>query len=233
MKTAKKTKRNDKVALGGYIAASVILFLMLGLIPDRDIAIVTAHAEQSNAELEMLALESCRSISVYDVAEVQISILRSLRRAIIRSIFPDGWVEAWLRCLGNVRAGVNLSYLTRNDLQISIDAAGNRHAVLRLPAPEITSTVLNDEGWGRVNNFWVLAPDRMAIEIRQQLRHEMYSELEERALESGLLEQARSNVAEAASEVFSALNVQSVDVILDDDRILEFGCSSGRAFNHD
>ena len=84
-KSVRQKRRNDKIALGGYIAASVILFMMSGIIPDKGIALVTAHAEQSYAELEKLALESCRGVSVYDVVEVQISILKSLKRAIIRS----------------------------------------------------------------------------------------------------------------------------------------------------
>lgn len=230
----KKSKKSNMFTLASYVAAAAILFMVSEAVPDRGIERVSAYAqEQSNAELEALALETCRGFSVYDIAEIQISILKSIKRSIIRTLLPDGWVEAWLRCLGNIRAGVNLSSLSRNDLQIAMDPSGNRHATLYLPAPEVTSTVLSDEEWGSSHNFWVWAPDRMAIEIRQQLRQEAYSELEERALNSGLMEQARSYVSEKAAEVFSALSVPSVDVILEDDRVLEFGCTAGEGSSDD
>jgi len=229
----KKSKKGNVFTLASYVAAAVILFMVSEIIPDRGMERVSAYAQQTNEELEALALETCRGFSVYDIAEVQISILKSIKRGIIRTLLPDGWVEAWLRCLGNIRAGVNLSMLTSNDLQISTDAEGNRHAVLYLPAPEITSTVLEDEEWGSSHNFWVWAPDRMAIEIRQQLRQEAYSELEERALESGLLEQARSMVAEKASEILSAFDIPVVDVILEDDRVLEMGLAAGERESDD
>ncbi|MBN2860811.1 MAG: DUF4230 domain-containing protein [Sphaerochaetaceae bacterium] len=229
----KKSKKGSMFTLASYVAAAVILFMVSEIVPDRGIDRVSAYAQQTNEELEALALETCRGFSVYDIAEVQISILKSIKRGIIRTLLPDGWVEAWLRCLGNIRAGVNLSMLTSNDLQISTDAEGNRHATLYLPAPEITSTVLNDEEWGSSHNFWVWAPDRMAIEIRQQLRQEAYSELEERALESGLLEQARSLVAEKATEILSAFNIPVVDVILEDDRVLELGIAAGERESDD
>lgn len=216
----KKTKRNDKVALGGYIAASIILFLMSELITNRGISSVEQH---SNAQIEALALESCRGISVYDVAEIEISIMKSLKRAIIRSFFPDGLVETWLRCIGRVRAGIELSSLTRNDIQISTDVTGNRHATLRLPAPQITHKELNDAEWGNSHNFWVWTPDRIALQLRQELRKAAYSELEERALETGLLEEARSSVVEIVANALSALNISTVEVIMEDNRMLEIG----------
>ena len=225
--------RYDMIMLGGYIAASIMLLLVAEFIPGdvsgnflqinkNSNVLEVADTAVTAGDMNTLTLDALRGIAVLEVAEVDITLLRSKRRTVVRRWLPDGWVECWLRTTGSVKAGIDLSSVSREDITLTTDSEGT-HAVLRLPAPQITHKELNDDNWGSSHNLWLWAPDRIALELRQEIRTAAYIELDDRVLETGLLEEARSNVVEVVANALRALNITSVQVILEDDRTIEIG----------
>jgi len=224
--------RYDMVVLGGYIAASLMLLLVAEFIPSGTGGNFLQISGNSDApgvadtviagDMNTLTLDALRGIAVLEVAEVDITLLRSKRRTVARKWLPDGWVECWLRTTGSVRAGIDLSGMTSEDITLTTDEGGT-HAVIRLLAPQITHKELNDDNWGSSHNLWLWTPDRIALELRQEIRTAAYIELDDRVLETGLLEEARSNVVEVVANALRALNITSVQVILEDDRTIEIG----------
>jgi len=225
--------RYDMIMLGGYIAASIMLLLVAEFIPSGTGGNLLQISGNSDApgvadttvtagDMNTLTLDALRGIAVLEVAEVEITLLRSRRRTIVRKWLPDGWVETWLRTTGSVRAGIDLSNMQQEDITLTTDSEGT-HATIRLPAPQITHKELNDQNWGHSHNLWLWAPDRLALELRQEIRTAAYIELDERVLETGLLEEARSNVVEVVANALRALDITSVEIILEDDRIIEIG----------
>jgi len=225
--------RYDMVMLGGYIVGSLILLFVAEFIPNDvsgNFLQISGNTDTpgvvdttvSAGDVNTLTLDALRGIAVLEVAEIEITLLRSKRRTIVRKWLPDGWVETWLRTTGTVRAGIDLSNMQQENITLTTDEDGT-HAVIRLPAPQITHKELNDDDWGHSHNLWLWTADRIALELRQEIRSAAYSELDDRVLETGLLEEARTNVVEVVANALRTLNIATVEIILEDDRTIQIG----------
>jgi len=133
-------------------------------------------------------------------------------------------VETWLKTVGTIRAGVDLSGLSREDVSMDTDSNGNRHITIRLPDPRITHKSLHDEDWDHANNPWVWAPDRIALELREEIRAEVYTELDEMAFETGIFEEAMARIANSISPVIELTCPKSTgQVIFENGTSIEIG----------
>ena len=226
--------RYDFVSIGGFISAIVILLFAGEYIPQNASSSILSLGEAAGVDsvdyvdyptdLNTLTLESLRTLSMLEVAEMDITLMRSRRQTTVRKFLPDGWVETYLRTTATVRAGIDLSGLTAEDISITTDSDGNRHATIRLPNPQITHKELNDENWGHASNLWLWAPDRIALELRQDIRVAIYAELDHLAVEAGLLEEAKAiTVGMILTPIESSCCLKSVCVNFQDGRAIEIG----------
>ena len=164
----------------------------------------------------------------YETAYVSLTLLSTLRRDMIRSWFPDGWVDVWLRIRAIVRAGILLDSLSTGDLRVTPQSDGSLSAVLKLPAPVITHREIEGEPeWGSSSSFWVWGNDRIAVELRSQLRRIAWSALDSIARSAGLFQEVCTHAAASAARILSAFGITSTEVILDTGEVLEFGTEAG------
>ena len=234
---SRRTKRTIHPLVGGFFVILAILLLCAAQCDDGLHKLICT-AEQSRswegdcqpevtAQVTRILHSGLVRVLQLDGAEVSITDLICGREILSRMLLPDGWVEAWLRTTGQVKAGVPLDDLSPEDLTIQHRGDGSLHAVLRLPAPVITHRELNQSEWGYGSNFWVWSPGRIALGLREQLHEEVYSSLDSIAAGIGLLEEARTAAAVTASRFISSLGIGSCEVILDNHRSISFGDRMG------
>ena len=183
----------------------------------------TAPESAASSVEEHLIREHLSDVISVDLAEIGITDLIRRRLTLSRTLLPDGWVEVWLRISGTVTAGVHLDTLSTEDLSIQELPNGSLHATLVLPLPEVTSRVLRESEWGWDHSYWVWAPGRIALQLREEIREQVYSSLEQWAIQSGLLDEAGMNMAIAAEAIFCVLGIKSCEIILQGDQSLVFG----------
>ncbi|MEM9191468.1 MAG: DUF4230 domain-containing protein [Myxococcota bacterium] len=109
---------------------------------------------------------------------------------------------------GDVSAGVDLRQLEAGDVEVDPEAG---RAVLRLPAPEIFDSSLdNDRTFVHARETGLLATRSESLETRA--RQEAERTLEEAALESGILDRAETNAERTLRSLLEQLGYSEVDI---------------------
>ena len=149
---------------------------------------------------------------ILELAEMELSIFETTLREDIRTLFPDGWVSAWIRASGYVRAGIDLEELSVEAMELIPGENGNRRISLTLPSPDIIYGSLRDIDWGFSSNFWNWGPDRKAIVLRRNLLRNAYRQLRDRAEEAGLIAEATHTARELITRTFNLLGFEDIDI---------------------
>ena len=151
-------------------------------------------------------------LNILELAEMELTMFQTGQHEDVRALLPDGWVKAWIRTTGYVRAGIDLAELSVESMDIIPDESGNRRIALTLPSPTITYSSLRDIDWGFSNNFWNWGPDRKAITLRRSLLRNAYNQLRERAEEAGLIVEATHTARELITRSFRQLGFADIRI---------------------
>jgi hypothetical protein len=120
---------------------------------------------------------------------------------------PVGEERLLLIVQGRVVAGIDLSKLQDKDIFQGPDAV-----TIRLPEPKILQVYIDEKGtqvWDRQVTWWTpWVPYNPQLE--QKARQQALAEMEKAAVDSGILNQARTNAQLAITNLLQAVGVQNV-----------------------
>ena len=162
--------------------------------------------------------------AILDVCEADFTAIRSGERNQVHTAWPDGHTTAWVNIPGRVTAGVDLG-------EMEVSGSLNELEV-HLPRPAITGCY-PDYGrieWDHHSGFWTTDPDGSALDFREDLLTGAITTLPQQAEASGLLEEAKTNLAVSVSRLASALGIDEINVITGSGRVLPIGTSNPSGF---
>jgi hypothetical protein len=114
-----------------------------------------------------------------------------------------------LVAVGEVKAGVDLADLGPNDVQIEGD-----HVAIRLPEPEVLSSILDEEKTAVYDrdrgHLSFLQPDD---QLAEEARDEAVQRVEDAARENGMLDQAESNAENSIWSFVTTLGFDEVEFV--------------------
>jgi hypothetical protein len=187
-----------------YISSFVTLFLIIGVISyfryygpaggflhhDLDAASVVRDVQQLN-----------------DLVTVRYVVQKVV--GMTQDAAPIGSESILLMVEGRVSAGVKLNEVN----QYSVESLGPGHVKLRLPPPQILDAYINEKNtkvWDRHVTWWTpwVAPDP---NLEHKARLQAINDIEQAALETGILDNARRNAREAIRKFLGAFGINSVE----------------------
>ncbi|HOF67759.1 MAG TPA: DUF4230 domain-containing protein [Candidatus Fermentibacter daniensis] len=154
---------------------------------------------------------------ILDVSEADFRVTGTALGTQERTAWPDGHSSVWVMIPGRITAGVDLS-----DMKVSRE--GNTLRV-EMPSPEVTSAIpdYGEIDWGHYVNFWTDDPDGTALDLRDSLLRNASSALHERAIVSGLLEEAAVDVQTTILSFANALGIDRISISTTHGRTIPVG----------
>lgn len=157
------------------------------------------------------------SAGILDVSEADFRVTGTALGTQERTAWPDGHSCVWVMVPGRITAGVDLS-----DMKVSREGDTLR---VEMPTPEVTSAIpdYGNIDWGHYTNFWTDDPDGTALDLRDSLLRNASSALHERAIVSGLLEEAAVDVQTSLASLANALGIDQICISTTHGRMIPVG----------
>lgn len=189
-----------------------LVVFVIGVLVGSDCAEGSAEASIADVQLDQVAVlqEEVVWLPAINTAETSVEVILSDRESQIRRFLPDGHIEASVRVMGLVRAGISPFVID------SIEITGSllEGVAIRLPDPVVTEVypILDSCLWRHEHDLWAWSPDESALDLREGMMVSADSILRSAAEMSGLIEAARWSAASSVERLVHALGAERVTV---------------------
>lgn len=191
-----------KAKLIGGIVALLIIFVCVGLILNRQLFEKPNNINLSGANV-ILEIQELGNLETASYTIEKIVEAGEQRNAFQNLLFGD---RILLIAHGNVVAGVKLSQVTQENVQVE-----GENLVITLPPPEILSSYLDNSKtrvYDRTRGYLTVGDKDLESEARLSAE----TSILQAACEAGILEEARENAIEQITKLFELSGFTTVTV---------------------
>ncbi len=192
-------------------AAAVVVFLRhaTGGIPARLSTLITGRASAADLSVPTIAgrLQQFNRLTTVLYASDAVLETPNAVPALLDTAAPD---RPLLIAHGEITAGVDLAHLRPEDLRID---PRTRSIHVHLPASELFSTSLLPDQTRAISRLTALPVPSADTNLTPEQRTRAHAQLQQTALQSGLLDLARKNARETVTTFLLSLGFTEVDVL--------------------